>query len=89
MAKKKFSPSFLSGTQFHIDDKFVKFDTVIGGMKFGTIPKSSIKAVIVEPGRKGANLKFVGEGTDLASIEDMPIHWAEKSQAWLMDQLDL
>jgi hypothetical protein len=90
MKKVKFNPGFLSGVTLAIDENFVKYTGMLGGVQAGSVPIKSIKAITVEPGVKpgSVQLKFIGDGTSLGALE-MAINYAQKSQLWLMEQLNL
>lgn len=88
MVEAKFKPGgLLAGHTFSLDDSFLKYKNAYG--KYATVPRKSIKAVVIEPKKRGSSyLKLIGDGTDLATIE-MPHPWCEKTQLWIMEQLGI
>lgn len=88
MAKKKvFKPGLLLGHKFILDDNFLKYEYVYG--KSASVPLPAIKSVVVDvKGRGTGLLKLIGNGVELASIE-MPYSAAEKTQKWLIKELNL
>jgi len=88
MDKKTFRPGgILSGQTFAIDDQFVSYKNAYG--KYATVPRKSIQAITIDTkGRGQSILKFIGQGTELASVK-MPHKWALKTQKWLMEQLGI
>lgn len=84
----KFKPGgFLAGQTFTLDDKWLKF---VGAYKGSfSVPRSQIETVTVNQVNAGSSeLQIIGKGTVLASVV-LPGNWAEKTQVWIMEKLNL
>lgn len=75
----------LAGQTLTLEGRVLKYKGVYG--RSFSVPKDQIETVVVDTiGGGKASLKVVGKGTTLASV-DLPIPWAEKAQAWLLEKL--
>lgn len=78
---------FLSGQTFTLDANFLAYKGAYG--KKAVIPRSAIETVIIDvKGFGKSTLRIVGHGTDLANIV-MPNSWCEKTQRWLLEELNI
>lgn len=89
MKKVKFNPGFLSGITLIIEGDYLRYVSGTNLNEQGSIPIKSIKTVTIEPGPNNSTaVKFIGEGTTLGYFTT-PIKYAQKCQAWLIEQLGL
>jgi len=78
---------FLSGQTFIIDDKCLKFSGSYKGALI--IPRSQIETITITPVLAGlSEMRLIGNGTILAKIK-LPHSWAEKTQRWITEKLNL
>jgi hypothetical protein len=89
MKKIKFNPGLLSGITLILEGDFIRYVSGTNINEQGSIPIKSIKTITVEPGAKNRTMvTFVGEGTSLGGFST-GINYAQKCQAWLIEQLKL
>lgn len=77
-----------STVKIAIEEKYIRFRNTNGSIALVPI-KNLVSLSLSAAGAGKSDIIFIGLGTELARVNDLPVPWAEESLEWICKELNL